>query len=61
MQLGHCLRVVKQLDTEIEQITDEVHAYAVQKYPREYQILTSVPGIGDIAAITLLAEIGSMR
>lgn len=61
MQLGHCLRVVKQLDTEIEQITDEVHAYAVQKYPREYQILTSVPGIGDIAAITLLAEIGNFK
>lgn len=61
MQLGHCLRVVRQLDEEIESITDEVRTYALQKYPREFQILKSVPGIGDIAAITLLAEIGDFK
>jgi len=61
MQLDHCLRVVKQLDEEIEEITDEVRTYALQKYPREYQILITVPGIGDIAAITLLAEIGNFK
>lgn len=61
LQVGHCLRVVKQLDEEIESITDEVRAYALQTYPREYRILTTVPGIGDIAAITLFAEIGNFR
>jgi len=61
MQLDHCLRVVKQLDEEIERITDEVRAYVLQKYPREYQILITIPGIGTIAAITLLAEIGNFK
>lgn len=61
MQLGHCLRVIKQLDEEIEKITDEVRAYTLQTYPREYQILKTVPGVGDIAAITLLAEIGNFK
>ncbi len=61
MQLGHCLRVVQQLDSEIERVTDEVRDYALQNYPREYQILKTVPGVGDIAAITLLAEIGNFR
>jgi len=61
MQLGHCLRIVKQLDEEIERITDEVRVYTLQTYPREYQILTTVPGIGVIAAITLLAEIGTFK
>jgi len=61
MQLGHCLRVVKQLDEEIDLITDEARAYALQTYPREYRILKTVPGVGDIAAITLLAEIGNFK
>ncbi len=61
IQLGHCLRVITRLDEEIEIITDEVRDYALQKYPREFQILKSVPGIGDIAAITLLAEIGDFK
>ena len=59
IQLGHCLRVVRQLDEEIEMLTDEALTYVLQKYPREYTILKSVPGIGNIAAITLIAEIGN--
>ncbi len=59
MQLGHCLRVVKQLDTEIEQITDEVYAYVVQKYPREYQILTSVPTGVRLRPMSLLFILSS--
>ncbi len=35
--------------------------YAVTNFPREFEILKSVPGIGDIVAITLLAEIGDVR
>ncbi len=61
IQLGHCLRVVRQLDEEIEMLTDEALTYVLQKYPREYTILKSVPGIGNIAAITLIAEIGNFR
>ena len=45
-QLRHCLRVMNKLDSEIEVITDTVTQYAMEKYPREFEILYSVPGIG---------------
>ncbi|MDN7023851.1 IS110 family transposase [Methanoculleus sp. FWC-SCC1] len=61
LQLRHCLRVIKHLDEEIGQITEEVQAYTLQNYPREYAILRTVPGVGDITAITLIAEIGNFR
>ena len=61
MQLGHCLRVIKQLDEEIDMLTDEARAYTLRKHPREYRILKTVPGVGDIAAITLIAEIGNFK
>lgn len=61
MQLGHCLRVIKQLDEEIDMLTDEARAYTLRMHPREYRILKTVPGVGDIAAITLIAEIGNFK
>jgi hypothetical protein len=35
--------------------------YSIQNYPREFEILKTVPGVGDITAITLLAEIGNFK
>lgn len=60
-QLRHCLRVMNKLDSEIEVITDTVTQYAMEKYPREFEILYSVPGIGEVTAFTLIAEIGNFK
>ena len=60
-QLRHCLRVMNKLDSEIEVITDTVTQYAMEKYPREFEILYSVPGIGEVTAFTLIAEIGTFK
>jgi len=61
LQLRHCLRVMKQLDTEIELLTGTATQYAMDKYPREFEILYYVPGIGEVSAFTLLAEIGNFN
>ncbi len=61
MQLRHSLQVMKVLDTEIGYLTKVSNQYAVEHYPREYAILLTVPGVGEIAAFTLLAEIGNFK
>jgi transposase len=61
LQLRHCLRVMKQLDDEIELLTSTACQFAMEKYPREFEILYSVPGIGEVSAFTLLAEIGNFK
>ena len=61
IQLGHILHVVKQLDDEIATLTEEAQAYISRRFPRDYALLKTVPGVGSIAAITLIAEIGNFR
>ncbi|QVV87572.1 IS110 family transposase [Methanospirillum sp. J.3.6.1-F.2.7.3] len=61
IQLGHCLRVMMKLDEEIGVLTNHVIYYAHINYPREVEILKSVPGVGDITAVTLIAEIGNFK
>ncbi|MDD5188813.1 MAG: IS110 family transposase, partial [Methanoregula sp.] len=48
-------------DKQIEDITQKALDFAYSHYPREMKILKSVPGIGEIAAITILAEIGDIK
>lgn len=52
-----CLTLIKELDTQIETLMQRVHQ-CVARQTRLLRILTSVPGIGYIAAVTLIAEIG---
>jgi 5'-3' exonuclease len=50
---------MKQLDTDIELLTGTASQYVMDRYPREFEILYSVPGIGEVSAFTLLAEVGN--
>lgn len=61
LQLRHCLLVMKQLDNEIDLLTSTATQYAMDKYRREFEILYTVPGIGEVSAFTLLAEIGNFK
>jgi len=61
MQLRHSLEVLRVLDAEINYLTKVSSQYAQKHYPREYEILITVPGVGEIAAFTLLAEIGNFK
>jgi len=60
-RLDCCLRLIRCMDEQIDVITESATAYAYENYARQMEILLSVPGIGKIGAITLLAEIGDVR
>jgi hypothetical protein len=61
LQLRHCLKVMKTLDDEIEYLTSTASQFATANYPREFEILYSGPGIGEVSAFTLLVEIGDIK
>jgi len=58
-RLQICLKVIKSLDDEIEALEKEIFNYAYINHKREMEILMSVPGIGELGAATLIAEIGN--
>lgn|GEM_PF-4418059 len=61
MQPGHCLRVMKRLDEGIDTLIYDVISYTIHHYPRVFEILNTVPGVGEITTVTLLAEIGNFN
>ncbi|PAV10987.1 transposase [Methanosarcina spelaei] len=61
IRLQICLKLIKHLDDEIEALEKEIFNYAYGKHKREMDILMSIPGIGEIGASTLIAEIGNLR
>ena len=42
-------------------ISNQLREYARKHYKKDYQLLRSVPGIGGITAVAILAEIGDLR
>lgn len=61
LRLQICLKLIKSLDDEIEALEKEIFNYAYKNYKREMRILMSVPGIGELGAAILLAEIGNFK
>jgi len=60
-RLQICLKLIKCLDDEIEDLEKEIFNYAYKNYKHEMEILMSVPGIGEISAAILIAEIGNFK
>ena len=44
--------------TQYKDTANELRAYAKKSYPKEYDLLPTIPGIGGFIAAALLAEIG---
>jgi transposase len=61
LRLRICLTIMNCLNEQINLITQSSIDYAYSNYSREMKILTSVPGIGDVSAMILLAEIGDIK
>lgn len=57
VRLQSCLDLIKEMDSQIAILMQLVHRCVAGK-KRLIRILTSMPGIGYIAAVTLIAEIG---
>jgi len=60
-RLKECMECIWQLDKSIKNIETRVLNWAHSNRKRQMEILMSVPGIGIIAAITLIAEIGDFK
>lgn len=60
-RLQICLDIIKHLDDEIEILEKEIFNYAYRNHKQEMEILMSVPGIGELGAATLIAEIGNFK
>lgn len=61
IQLKHSLEILKVMDEQIDFLTAIASQYARDYYPRGYEILVSMPGVGDVTAFTMFAEIGNFN
>ena len=61
IRLQICLNLIKHFDDEIKLLEREIFNYAYGKHKREMEILMSVPGIGEIGAAALIAEINNFN
>ncbi|MFN7911486.1 MAG: IS110 family transposase [Bacteroidota bacterium] len=46
---------------ELLMISTQLRAYARKHYKNDYYLLMSVPGVGGIVAVSILAEVGNLR
>ena len=53
--------MIRWLDEQELQLKKSALHYAYENYPKEMKILMSIPGIGEIGAATLIAEIGDIH
>ena len=60
-RLQICLKLINHLDNEIESLDKEIFNYAYGNHKREMEILISVPGIGELGAAFLIAEIYNLK
>ncbi|MDD3246406.1 MAG: IS110 family transposase [Methanosarcina sp.] len=61
IRLQICLKLIKNFDDSIELLGKEIFNYAYGNHKREMEILMSVPGIGELGAATLIAEIDNFK
>jgi transposase len=61
LRLKECMEIISQLNGSIKNLEDQIFKWAHTNCKRKMDILMSVPGIGEIGAITLIAEIGDFN
>ena len=61
LRLKLCLNIMSEIDNSIKFIENRIFNWAYTNRKREMELLMSVPGIGEISAVTLIAEIGDFN
>ena len=56
--IDQCLSLMEQITRRIDELDEEIDARMIDR-KKDLKIATSIPGIGKVSAITILAEIGS--
>lgn len=59
MKINTCLEHFELLDQKIQALEDEMFIRAAEDFPKQVQFLCSIPGIGPLAAVIILSEIGT--
>ncbi|WP_300926393.1 IS110 family transposase [uncultured Dubosiella sp.] len=59
MKINTCLEHFELLDQKIQALEDEMFIRAAESFPKQVQLLCSIPGIGPLAAVIILSEIGT--
>jgi transposase len=55
--LGQHLRQLERLETDIAQLDDRI-AHKMSPFRKQQELLTQIPGVDDVAAASIIAEIG---
>lgn len=55
------MRSFRFIDKELRDISSQLRAYCRKHFKKDYYLLRSVPGIGGIVAVGILAELGDLR
>jgi transposase len=56
--LQFAIKCVDQLQQLVDDIEGEVTKYATNRYSKQIELLTTIPGVSTIIAITMIAEMG---
>lgn len=57
IRIQTCLSLIKNIDEQINILEAEIFRYAYENHGREMKLLMSSPGVGEISAATIIAEI----
>jgi transposase len=61
MKISHLLKRYEFMHKELLSVSNELRMYARKHYKKDYYLLQSIPGIGGIVAVSILAELGDLR
>lgn len=61
IELDSAMSLLETLNKQIKEITTLARNSVLSLYPREFEILCSIPGVGEITAMTLISEIGEFK
>lgn len=61
MKMTHLLKRYEFMHRNLLEISTQLRSYARKHHKKDYYLLKSVPGIGGIVAVAILAELGDLR
>jgi transposase len=61
VRLRTCLNLIQHIDEQISNLETQIFNYVYKHHKHEMDILMSCPGIGELSAATLIAEIGDFN
>ncbi|AKB32944.1 transposase [Methanosarcina siciliae HI350] len=61
IRIQTCLSLINNIDEQINILEAEIFRYVYTNHNREMKLLMSSPGVGEISAATIIAEVGDFN